>query len=94
MEDSYITLKTIFDIVKNDANPETYLCSAREIILRQFNGWDVIQNHLRFLEERELIVVKHLDKIAISITQLGIDEVKSGNLLGESIQNNSNKIIP
>ena len=81
MEDAIVTLKTIYEIVKNEAYPETYLCSAREIILRQFNGWDVIENHLRVLEERELVVVKHLDKIAISITQKGIDEVKSRRIL-------------
>ncbi len=77
MEDEYITLQTIYDIVKNDANPETYLCSAREIILRQLNGWDVIQGHLQLLAEKELVVVKHLDKIAISITHSGIERVKS-----------------
>jgi hypothetical protein len=77
MEDEYITLQTIFDIVKNDAHPQTYLCSAREIILRQFCGWDVIQRHLQLLAEKEFIVVKQLDKIAISITQSGIDRVKA-----------------
>ena len=77
MEEEYLTLQTIFDIVKNDANPQTYLCSAREIILRQFNGWDVIQRHLQLLAEKEFVVVKHLDKIAISITQSGIDRIKS-----------------
>jgi hypothetical protein len=92
MEDAIVTLKTIYEIVKNEANPETYLCSAREIILRQFNGWDAIENHLRVLEERELVVVKHLDKIAISITQKGIDEVRSGKILREVIAKNSNKI--
>ena len=68
MEEEYLTLQTIFDIVKNDAHPQSYLCSAREIILRQFIGWDVIQKHL-----------KQLDKIAISITQSGIDRVKSSS---------------
>jgi hypothetical protein len=77
MEDEYRTLQTIFDIVKNDASPQTYLCSAREIILRQFNGWDVIQRHLQLLAEKDFVVVKQLDKIAISITQSGIDRVKS-----------------
>ena len=92
MKDALVTLKTIYEIVKNEANPETYLCSAREIILRQFNGWDVIENHLKLLEEREFVVVKHLDKIAISITQLGIGEVNSGITLREKLAKNSNKI--
>ncbi len=81
MEDVYQTLQTIFDIVKSDPNPQTYLCSPREIILRQFAGWDVIEKHLHLLEEQELVVVKHLDKIAISITQQGIDKVKAATAL-------------
>ena len=77
MEDEYVTLQTVYDIVKNDVNPQSYLCSAREIILRQFTGWDIIQKHLQLLADKEFIVVKQLDKIAISITQRGIDEIKS-----------------
>ena len=78
MEAEYLTLQTIFEIVKNDAHPQSYLCSAREIILRQFIGWDVVQQHLQVLADREFVVVKHLDKIAISITQSGIDRVTAG----------------
>jgi predicted transcriptional regulator len=77
MEEEYQTLQTIFEIVKNDANPQTYLCSPREIILRQFAGWDVIEKHLHLLAEKELVVVKQLDKIVVSITQKGIERVKS-----------------
>ena len=76
MEEEYHTLLTIFDIVKNDPNPETYLCNAREIILRQYNGWDVIQKHLQVLADKEFIVIKQLDKIAISITQQGINHLQ------------------
>jgi DNA-binding transcriptional regulator YhcF (GntR family) len=92
MEDEYITLQTIFDIVKNDAHPQTYLCSAREIILRQFCGWDVIQRHLQLLAEKEFVVVKQLDKIAISITQSGIDRVKSASSHHESLFGVADKI--
>ncbi|HSQ44403.1 MAG TPA: hypothetical protein VLM16_05375 [Ginsengibacter sp.] len=92
MEEEYLTLQTIFDIVKNDANPQTYLCSAREIILRQFNGWDVIQRHLQLLAEKEFVVVKQLDKIAISITQSGIDRVKAGDSHHGSMYGVANKI--
>jgi len=91
MEDEYLTLRTIFDIVKNDANPETYLCSARDIILRQLNGWDIIQGHLQLLAEKELVVVKQLDKIAISITQNGIDAIKSAAFRDGSLFSIANK---
>ncbi len=77
MENEFVTLRTIYDIVKNDSNPVTYLCSAREIILRQLNDWDTIRDHLKILEEHGFVVVKHLDKIAISITPNGIDKLKA-----------------
>ncbi len=80
MENEFVTLNTIYDIVKNDPNPITYLCSAREIILRQLNDWDTIREHLKILEENEFVVVKHLDKIAISITRNGINRVKDSHL--------------
>lgn len=77
MEEEFITLQTIFDIVKNDSNPKTYLCSAREIILRQLCGWNIIQDHLQLLAEKEMVVVKQLDKVFISITEKGIRYVNS-----------------
>ena len=77
MRDEYCTLQTIFDIVKNDTKPETYLCSAREIILRQLNEWDTIQHHLKILAEKGFVIVKQLDKIAICITASGIEKIKS-----------------
>lgn len=92
MEEEYLTLQTIFDIVKNDSNPETYLCSAREIILRQFNGWEIIQTHLQSLAEKEFVIVKQLDKIAISITQRGIDYLKSAPYAHIPVFTYANKI--
>ncbi|MEO8111667.1 MAG: hypothetical protein ABI594_16595 [Ginsengibacter sp.] len=77
METEDTTLQTIFKIVKNDSHPETYLCSPREIILRQFQDWDTIQGHLQLLEKEELITIKQLDKIAICITLKGIAKAQS-----------------
>ena len=86
MEEEYVTLQTIFNIVKNDANPETYLCSAREIILRQLNEWDTIQHHLKILAEKGFVIVKQLDKIAICITAAGIETIKSHAHSGEPVR--------
>ena len=77
MDNEYQTLQTIFHIVKYDAHPETYLCSAREIILRQSQDWDTVQQHLQLLVNQELVVVKQLDKIAVCITHKGIEKAKS-----------------
>lgn len=91
MEDEYLTLKTIFDIVRNDANPETYLCSAREIILRQLNGWDIIQSHLQLLADKEFVIVKYLDKMVVSITLKGIEKVKAATALNPALYSLTNK---
>lgn len=85
MVDEYYTLQTIFSIVKNDPNPETYLCSAREIILRQLNEWDIIQHHLKILAEKGFVIVKQLDKIAICITTSGIEKIKSYSHSGNPV---------
>ncbi len=77
MDNEYLTLQTIFNIVKNDPHPETYLCSPREIILRQFQDWETIQQHLHLLAKEDLVIVKQLDKIAICITVKGIEKAKS-----------------
>lgn len=77
METEDTTLQTIFNIVKNDPHPETYLCSPREIILRQLQDWDTIRQHLQVLEKDELIIMKQLDKIAICITFKGIAKAQA-----------------
>lgn len=77
MENEYQTLQAIFHIVKYDTHPETYLCTPREIILRQSQDWETIQQHLQLLVNQELVVVKQLDKIAICITSKGIEKAKS-----------------
>jgi predicted transcriptional regulator len=92
MEEAYTTLKTIYDIVKNDANPETYLCSAREIILRQFIGWDVVKSHLAVLASNGLVEVKHLDRIVISITSKGIEAANSETSYMDFFSTSSDKI--
>lgn len=77
MGEEFTTLQTIYNIVKTDTNPETYLCSAREIILRQLIGWDIIERHLKILAEKEYVIIRQLDKIAISITSSGIEKIKA-----------------
>ncbi len=77
MENEYQTLQTIFDIVKHDAHPETYLCRPGEIILRQPHDWEIIQQHLQLLVSQELVIIKQLDKIAFCITHKGIEKAKS-----------------
>lgn len=77
MEACYETLLTIYDIVKSDPSPHTYLCTPHEIILRQTQEWSSTKAQLDVLAIENFVTIKQLDKIAISITQAGISKAKS-----------------
>jgi hypothetical protein len=77
MEKQYDTLQTIYNIVKDDSQPHTYLCNTREIIVRQLIGWDDIKTHLELLAQEELILIRQLGSVAISITQAGLEKARS-----------------
>jgi hypothetical protein len=80
MESPYKTLLTIYNITEQDPQPITYQCRPREIILRQFQDWSIIQQHLKLLEEEGLVMLKQLDTLVINITNAGIERVLSENL--------------
>ena len=75
MEAHYKTLLTIYNITKEDPQPETYKCRPREIILRQFLDWSVIQEHLSILESEGLVITSQEDTLVICITTAGIEKV-------------------
>ena len=77
MEAHYRTLQTVYHITNQDPQPVTYQCRPREIILRQFQDWSVIQQHLKLLEDEGLVLTKQLDTLVISITSAGIKKVLS-----------------
>ncbi len=77
MGSHYKTLLTVYTITKQDPQPVTYQCRPREIILRQFQDWAIIQQHLKLLEEEGFIVTKQLDTLVITITPAGIEKVLS-----------------
>jgi hypothetical protein len=77
MEAHYETLSTIYEIVKSDPEPTTYLCTPHEIILKHTIEWVSIQKQLEVLASEKLIVIKQLDKIAISITSSDIAKAKA-----------------
>lgn len=77
MESRYKTLLTIYNITKEDPQPQTYKCRPREIILRQFQDWSVIQQHLTLLEEEGLITTNQEDTLVIWITVAGIALINS-----------------
>ncbi len=78
MEAHYKTLETIYSIAKDDPQPESYKCRPREIILRQFQDWSVIQRHIHLLEVEELVITNQEDTLVICITTSGIRRILSG----------------
>ena len=79
METQYKTLQTIYSITNQDPQPLTYQCRPREIILRQFQDWSVIQEHLQLLEGEGLVVTIQKDTLIITITAAGIEKALSEN---------------
>lgn len=77
MEACYKTLQTIFNITKDDPQPETYKCRPREIILRQFQDWSIIQQHLQLLEEEGFVITNQEDTMVICITGAGIEKIRN-----------------
>lgn len=77
MDDHYQLLQTIYEIVKNDPQPERYACRPRELILRRFQEWSEIQQQLHLLEKEEMVTMEQQDTMVIRITAMGIDKIKA-----------------
>jgi len=76
MQEHYQLLLTIYEIVKNDPQPEHYGCRPRELILRQLKEWSVIHEHLILLQNEELVQMEQQDTLVIRITAAGIRKAK------------------
>ena len=76
MQDHHQLLLTIYEIVKNDPQPEKYGCRPRELILRQLQEWSVIHQRLQLLQEEELIRMEQQDTLVIRITPSGLEKAR------------------
>lgn len=76
MQDHHQLLLTIYEIVKNDPQPENYGCRPRELILRQLQEWSVIHQRLQLLQEEELIRMEQQDTLVIRITPSGLEKAR------------------
>jgi hypothetical protein len=84
MQDHYHLLQTIYQIVKNDPQPEQYGCRPRELILRRLQEWTVIQQQLHLLEEEELVTTEQQDTLVIRITATGVEKaMQPGTLVDD-----------
>jgi len=80
MEAHYKTLQTIYNITHQDPQPTSYQCKPREIILRQFQDWSIIQHDIQLLEQEGLITTIQKDTLIITITATGIEKINSANI--------------
>lgn len=76
MQDHYSLLHTIYEIVKNDPQPERYSCKPRELILRRMQEWSDIQQQIHQLEREELVTTEQQETMVIRITFAGLTLVK------------------
>ena len=76
MQDHYSLLHTIYEIVKDDPQPEHYRCRPRELILRSLQEWSFIQQQIQSLEKEQLLVTEQQDTLIIRITPAGLSKVK------------------
>ncbi|MCG2615538.1 hypothetical protein LZZ85_14655 [Terrimonas sp. NA20] len=73
MLEKYQTLRTIYELVRNDDQPILSNISPREIILRQHSGWDVIVTHLYELKQEGLLEILQLNIAQIYLTGKGLE---------------------
>ena len=83
MQDHYHLLQTIYQIVKNDPQPEHYGCRPRELILRRLQEWPVIQQQLHLLEQEELVITEQQDTLVIRITAAGLEKAKHPDMVSK-----------
>jgi len=57
MENKYHTLRTIYDLVKNDARPTSSIVHPNEIIVRQNFPWDESVKYLDELRSENLVEI-------------------------------------
>ena len=81
MQEHYQLLLTIYEIVKNDPQPEQYGCRPRELILRQLQEWSIIQEHLQLLQDEGLVKMEQQDTLVIRITATGLWKAKQPDSL-------------
>jgi hypothetical protein len=83
MELQYSTLKTIYEIVKNESNPISYACFPNQIIIRQSQAWDNILQQLYALADEGLITIQQ-PGTTICITANGIKKAMSSTSVAAS----------
>lgn len=74
MEMKYATLKTIYELVKDEINPLTYACFPHQVIIRQAQPWDKTLVQLEELQLEGLVTIQQ-PGTTICITAKGMSQV-------------------
>ena len=77
MESKYKTLQTIYELVKNAADPTASLLHPSEIIMGCDLPWDESAKHLNELNSEHFIQVLEHSPALIFITKLGLEFILS-----------------
>ena len=77
MENKYITLQTIYDIVKNDAHPTSTIVYPNEVIVRQNFPWDESVKYIDELCSEHLVEIVQHSPAVIYLTDKGFEYVLS-----------------
>jgi|GEM_PF-3265782 len=72
MDNRYSTLQILHEIVKKQSHPTQYMCTPREMVLHSTFDWDLINKHLKLLQEDAMVIMTHTDSPYFSITEKGI----------------------
>ena len=77
MENKYLTLQTIYEIVKNDAHPTSSIVYPNEVIVRQNFPWDESVKYIDELCSEHLVEVIPHSPAVIYLTDKGIQYILS-----------------
>lgn len=80
MESQYETLKVLYSLVQDKAEPTRHLCHPNEIILQHHYSWDIVVEHFNQLHREGLIKMESPGTTVINITDKGMDWVKENTI--------------
>ena len=77
MDNKYLTLQTIYDIVKSHSHPTSTFVYPNEVIVRQNFPWDESIKYIDELRSEHLIEIIQLSPAVIYLTEKGFQYILS-----------------
>jgi len=77
MDKKYLTLETIYEIVKSHSHPTSTIVYPNEVIVRQDFPWDESVRYIDELESENFIQVIQLSPAVIYLTDKGFQYILS-----------------